>query len=67
MTESEARELFAKIDSDSDGRSISSNSPTTYKSEGHTGQLKGKVKEALAADANRDRVLDFDEFHALVK
>ncbi|WP_030159885.1 EF-hand domain-containing protein [Streptomyces sp. NRRL S-244] len=67
MTEAEARELFARIDSDSDGQINIVELANHFKSEGHAGQLKDKVKEAMAADANRDRVLDFDEFHALVK
>ncbi|MEV7782439.1 EF-hand domain-containing protein [Kitasatospora sp. NPDC088351] len=67
MTEAEARELFAKIDSDSDGQINVVELANHFKSEGHQGQLKEKVKEAMAADSNRDRVLDFEEFYALVK
>ncbi|MFJ1937349.1 EF-hand domain-containing protein [Kitasatospora sp. NPDC088160] len=67
MTEAEARELFDKIDGDSDGQISIVELANHFKSEGHQGKLKEKVKEAMAADSNRDRVLDFEEFHTLVK
>ncbi|MET9693492.1 EF-hand domain-containing protein [Streptomyces sp. NPDC006514] len=67
MTEAEAREIFERIDTDGDGQINIVELANHFKREGHQGQLREKVKDAMEADQNRDRVLDFSEFHTLIK
>ncbi|MFG3002080.1 EF-hand domain-containing protein [Streptomyces sp. NPDC048340] len=67
MTEAEAREIFKQIDADGDGQINIVELANHFKREGHGGQLREKVKTAMEADQNRDRVLDFNEFHAMIK
>ncbi|MYT33311.1 MULTISPECIES: EF-hand domain-containing protein [unclassified Streptomyces] len=67
MTETEAKELFDQIDTDRDGQINIVELANHFKREGHQGKLKEKVKAALEADANHDRVIDFNEFQQMVK
>ncbi|MFF4950110.1 EF-hand domain-containing protein [Streptomyces chattanoogensis] len=67
MTETEAKELFDRIDADGDGQINIVELANHFKREGYQGKLRDKVKTALEADANHDRVIDFNEFQQMVK
>ncbi|WP_331742449.1 EF-hand domain-containing protein [Streptomyces sp. NBC_01006] len=67
MTEAELRALFDEIDTDGDGRINIVELAEGFKAEGAQGHLAEEVKKAMAADANHDGVLDFEEFRTLLK
>ncbi|MFJ3877021.1 EF-hand domain-containing protein [Streptomyces sp. NPDC090077] len=67
MNEAELKALFDEIDTDGDGRISIVELAEGFKAEGAQGHLAEEVKKAMAADANHDGVLDFDEFRTLLK
>ncbi|MEV0412537.1 EF-hand domain-containing protein [Streptomyces sp. NPDC050448] len=67
MTEGEVKSLFEQIDADGDGQINIVELANYFKREGHQGHLREKVTAAMAADRNRDRVIDFHEFQDMMK
>ncbi|MFE2143786.1 EF-hand domain-containing protein [Streptomyces sp. NPDC059456] len=67
MTEAELRALFDEIDTNGDGRISIVELAEGFKAEGGRGHLAEEVRKAMAADANGDGVLDFEEFKTLLK
>ncbi|WP_078988644.1 EF-hand domain-containing protein [Streptomyces sp. WM6372] len=67
MTEAELKALFDEIDTDGDGRINIVELAEGFKAEGGQGHLAEEVRKAMAADANGDGVLDFEEFKTLLK
>ncbi|MGY4967609.1 EF-hand domain-containing protein [Streptomyces sp. 900105245] len=67
MTEDEIKEVFEEIDSDGDGQINTVELANYFKRKGYQGQLKDKVQAAMKVDKNRDRVINFEEFHDMLK
>ncbi|MFJ6783350.1 EF-hand domain-containing protein [Streptomyces yangpuensis] len=67
MNEVELRALFDQIDTNGDGRISIAELAEGFKAEGAREHLAEEVEKAMAADANHDGVLDFEEFRTLLK